>query len=243
MNRILFTHKEAAGRQYIRLEDYRAIHIIKVLHGTPGQIIKVGIINGPYGNAEIVKVEAGLVEIRPTWHKTIPAAHTLSIMLALPRPKVIKRLWAPLASLGLKRIIIINAEKVERNYFDTHWLREDNYLPLLIEGLTQAGDTILPEVIIRRQFKPFIEDELAGMFPDTEKLLAHPYTETKITNIIPTDKKEILVAVGPEGGWNEYELKLLATHNFISVSVMNGRTLRTDVACISLLAIINEMNS
>ena len=76
-----------------------------------------------------------------------------------------RRLWAQIAALGVGQIILTNAEKVERHYFDTHILTPETYRPLLIEGLQQARDTRLPAVSIHRKFRILIEDELDHLFP------------------------------------------------------------------------------
>ena len=77
-----------------------------------------------------------------------------------------RRLWAQIAALGVGRIILTNAERVERNYFDTHLLAAEQYRPLLIEGLQQARDTRLPLVSVHRQFKILVEDDLDGLFAE-----------------------------------------------------------------------------
>jgi 16S rRNA (uracil1498-N3)-methyltransferase len=46
----------------------------------------------------------------------------------------------------------------------------------------------------------------------------------------------VLLAVGPEGGWNAYELDLLARHGFVAAG-MGPRPLRTDTACIAALTL------
>jgi RsmE family RNA methyltransferase len=46
----------------------------------------------------------------------------------------------------------------------------------------------------------------------------------------------VLIAVGPEGGWNNFELALLQAHGFLLVS-LGPRTLRVDTACTALLSI------
>lgn len=238
MNRILFTQKEVDSSKIITVADNRAAHMLKVLRVKLGQSVRVGILNGPVGNAEVIGVEGQKVMLNPVWGK-VPATSCLNLLLALPRPKVLKRLWAPLASMGLNKIIITNAEKVERNYFDTHWLEQDNYRPLLIEGLVQSGDTLLPEVIIRRRLKPFIEDELDSLLPAATRVLAHPRTEHRFRDIKPNNK-QILLAIGPEGGWNDFEMNLLKQHNFKPVSA-GTRILRTDVACVALLSMAREI--
>ena len=50
----------------------------------------------------------------------------------------------------------------------------------------------------------------------------------------------MLLAIGPEGGWNAFELGLLAAHGFQPAG-MGPRTLRTDTACIALLAIAHSV--
>lgn len=238
MNRILFTETEVDKHHVIRVGDHRAVHMLKVLHVEVGQLVRVGIIDGPIGDAKVVGIENGLVSLEANWGDT-PTASSLSLLLALPRPKVLKRLWAPLASLGVNKIIVTNAEKVERNYFDTHWLESENYQPLLVEGLVQAGDTLLPEVIIRRRFKPFIEDELDALLPNSRRLLAHPRTERHFRDLQP-EKRELLLAIGPEGGWSEFEVDLLQHHQFQTISA-GTRILRTDVACVALLTLAREL--
>ena len=47
------------------------------------------------------------------------------LLLAVPRPKVMRRLWAPLAAIGVGQVILTNAEKVERDYFGSHALRDE----------------------------------------------------------------------------------------------------------------------
>lgn len=238
VNRILFTESEVGKTKIIEVDDSRAVHMLKVLHVELGDTVRVGILDGAIGEAEVVGLDCGRVLLNPIW-ENVPAASSLNLLLALPRPKVLKRLWAPLASLGLNKIIITNAGKVERNYFDTHWLQPENYQPLLVEGLVQAGDTLMPEVIIRRRFKPFIEDELDVLLPNSTRILAHPHTNRRFSDI-KGDNNQLLLAIGPEGGWNEFELELLKQHNFQSVSA-GTRILRTDVACIALLTLTREL--
>ena len=94
---------------------------------------------------------------------TVAPASVASVLLALPRPKVMQRLWAQLAALGVGRILLTNAERVERHYFDTHVIDRGTYRPLLIEGLQQARDTRLPDVSVHKQFRVLVEDELESL--------------------------------------------------------------------------------
>jgi 16S rRNA (uracil1498-N3)-methyltransferase len=143
------------------------------------------------------------------------------------------RLWAQLSALGVGRIMLTNAEKVERPYFDTHVLDEAHYRPLLIEGLQQAKDTRLPLVSIHRQFRVFVEDELDALSPDAVRFVADARASTPMQ---AAPDVRVLLAVGPEGGWNSFELNLLLGHRFTPIS-LGARTLRSDTACIALLTL------
>ena len=72
-------------------------------------------------------------------------------------------------ALGVGRIVLTNAERVERHYFDSHILSEASFRPLLVEGLQQARDTRLPAVSIHRQFKVLVEDHLDTLFQPFEQ--------------------------------------------------------------------------
>jgi RsmE family RNA methyltransferase len=239
MNRILFEKDEVAADGRILLSDRRAAHIIKVLKVSSGDSIRIGILDGPCGTGEITGISRSGVELSCRFDAT-PPLPTIDLLLAVPRPKVMRRLWAQLASLGVGRIVLTNAEKVERNYFDTHWLNEETYRPRLIEGLEQSGDTRIPQVTIERRFRPFVEDRLAAEFPKTKKLICHPRNAKSIGDVDISNKHRILLAVGPEGGWSDYEVDLLQNIGFECIA-LGWRTLRSDVACVALISAVNAV--
>ncbi|HET6959624.1 MAG TPA: 16S rRNA (uracil(1498)-N(3))-methyltransferase, partial [Vicinamibacterales bacterium] len=160
MNLILLEPSEVSGTNVVTLSGPRAAHMLKVLRVTPGLQVRVGVLDGPRGIASVDGIRDEAVTLSCMFDVTAPARPPVDLLLATPRPKVMRRLWAQIAALGVGRIILTNAEKVERNYFDTHMLEPGTYRPLLIEGLQQARDTRMPSVSIHRRFKVLIEDEL-----------------------------------------------------------------------------------
>ena len=217
------------------LEGAQARHALDVLRVAPGQDIRVGVIDGAIGTGRVTRVGTDRVELHCTLGET-PPEPDVDLLLALPRPKVMRRLWAQLAALGVGRIIVTNAARVERNYFDTHVLDPEFYRPLLIEGLQQAQDTRLPRVSVHRRFRPLVEDELDALSSADSRLAAHPSTKaTAIGGAWPPAAARVLLAVGPEGGWDDFELGLLNERRFSLVS-LGARTLRADTACVALLA-------
>jgi RsmE family RNA methyltransferase len=242
MNLILIHPHEPDSAGLVRLSGERAEHIRHVLKASSGKILRIGLLNGPKGCGTVESVSGKEVVLQCAFEEKIPACPGIDLLLALPRPKVMKRLWAQLAALGIGRIILTNAEKVERYYFDSHVLEPDFYNERLIEGLQQAGDTLLPEVRIVKELKPFLEDELNSVFPVSgKKLLADPSGEQNIFQVLEAaEAAKILMAVGPEGGWTPYELELFAAHGF-KIFHAGPRILRTDTACIALLSMVSEI--
>lgn len=236
MNRILFEQEECHNANVIALPpcDRRAQHIVNVLHSRPGDKLRVGIVNGLAGTANVMSVQNGEVVLEPTFGTEAPEP-LFDLMLAMPRPKVLHRLWPELSAIGFGRIILTNAAKVEKYYFDNHWLDEKAWRPLLVEGLEQSGATRLPDVMVRRAFKPFVQDELPVLYPDVPKFVAHPRLANGGRNIVVSEfgGKHPLLAIGPEGGWTEFELELLFSVGFTPIS-LGDRALRTDTACIAL---------
>lgn len=239
MNLILLEPDEIQADGTARLSGARARHVREVLKAAPGQAIRVGVIDGPKGTAAVI-ADGQEIRLQCELNGGIPSLPRVDLLLALPRPKVMNRLWPVLASLGVGRIFISNAWKTERCYFDSHVLEPAQIRAGLMEGLQQAQDTRLPQVSVHRRFKKLIEDELAGLESYAARLVAQPgprFFPIDWLSGLPAAGR-VLLAVGPEGGWIPSELELLAAHGFTPVS-WGPRTLRTDTACSVLLGFLH----
>jgi len=244
LNLILLEPGEIGAGVDITLTGARARHLLTVLRVALGDQVRVGVIDGPRGAATVQSSGSASVTLRCAFEADTPRRPSVDLLLALPRPKVMRRLWAQIAASGVGRIILTNAERVERDYFDAHILTPACYRPLLVEGLQQARDTRMPAVSIHKRFKVLVEDELDGLFEaDGLRLVADPSAQTSVSAAIGEQAyraagTRILIAIGPEGGWNSFEIGLLGAHGFQPVG-MGPRTLRTDTACVALLAILH----
>lgn len=239
MNLILVDASELARDGTVTLRDGRARHIRQVLATPPGETVRVGVIDGAIGVGTVTLATDEAVALTCTWADA-PPRPAVDVLLAVPRPKVMRRLWAQLAALGVGRIVLTNAARVERNYFDTHVLSPDCYRPLLLEGLQQARDTRVPLVTVHRQFRKLVEDELDTLTDARLRLVADPAATATIGDAVsPQRDTRVVLAIGPEGGWNAFELELLDAHGFTRVG-MGPRTLRSDTACVGMIAVCHE---
>lgn len=232
MNRILFDKEEITGGVAV-FGGVRAEHVLKVLHGEVGQTLKTGEINGPIGTSEITAIDGGRITVRLV-HDREALAPWVDLILAPPRPRIMKRLLPQLASLGVGRIILVGAKKVEKDFWGATLLKEEIYRPLLVDGLMQAGTTALPTIATVRNFRKWLREDLDREFPSPRRVVAHPYGAESAP---ATDGSfgRLLLAVGPEGGWTDEEVALLEERGFARYS-LGPRILRTDTAVISLLA-------
>ncbi len=241
MNRVLFESAEIAGDVAV-FGGARAEHVRNVLHGTVGQILKTGEVNGKLGTGEIVDITERQVTVRVR-HTEEPLRPWVDLILAPPRPRILKRLLPQLATLGVGRILLVGAQKVEKDFWGATLLREENCRPLLVDGLMQGCvSSLLPTVETRRNFRRFVADELDALFPTATRLVAHPYGGDARPLDCGRDKPapperdgRLLLAIGPEGGWTDEEVELLEVHGFVRHS-LGARILRTDTATIALLA-------
>lgn len=239
MNLILLNESDHIDGSCVTLTDARGTHLLKVLRVTTGQTVRVGWIDGPLGTGTVESVSDGRVSMQCVFEADAPPRPRVDVLLALPRPKVLRRLWAQFAALGVGQIILTNASRVERDYFDTHVLTEACYRPLLIEGLQQAQDTRVPLVSVHRQFRILVEDRLDDLFRIGVRLVADPSGTTSIANALARRDGRVLLAIGPEGGWNDFELRLLEMRGFTPVG-LGPRTLRVDTACVALLSHVHS---
>lgn len=241
MNRILFEKDEIVDG-IATFGGERAEHVMNVLHGEVGQILKTGEIGGFIGTGVITGITCPPSSVSSP-EITVACSHDkrslrpwVDLILAPPRPRVMKRLLPQLATMGVGRIFLVGAKKVEKDFWGATLLKPENYRPLLVDGLMQAGTSILPTLETRRNFRKFVKEELDTLWPEAKRIVAHPYDGNRtIEQPERSNNRAILLAVGPEGGWTDEEVTLLEEHGFARYS-LGSRILRTDTATIALLA-------
>lgn len=227
MNLILLEAPDFAHDGRVRLGGRRARHIREVHRPAVGDELRVGKVGGLMGRARVESLDGDAVVLAPTLDEPPPPPLGIDLLLAMPRPKILRRVLQAVTSLGVKRIVLVNSYRVERSYFHSPVLGDELRENLLL-GLEQGRDTVLPEVLVRRRFKPFVEDELLTLWPETTgKLLAHPIADGPVETVAAAGP--MVVAVGPEGGWIPYEVELLQAHGFRTFE-LGPRILRVDTA-------------
>lgn len=233
MNLILIFQEDfKGGAERVCLKGRRLQHVREVHRASVGDRLCVGLLDGLIGTGTVTRIDDEALEMDIDLDRDPPPPLDVTLILALPRPIVLKRILLSATSMGIKRIILLHTRRVEKSYWSSPTLSEEKIREQMILGLEQAKDTILPQVLLRPKFKPFVEDELPGMIEGTLPIVAQPEAGEACPRNVGCP---VTLAIGPEGGFIPYEIEMLETCGFKSVSI-GERILRVETAVPVLLS-------
>jgi len=232
MNLILLFEADFVSPQRVRLAGRRLQHVVSVHRACAGDELRVGLVNAQMGTGVITSLTREALEMEVRLDQPPPPPLPVTLLLALPRPKSLRRVLQAATAMGVKRIVLMATWRVEKSFWDSPVLHPDALREQMVLGLEQARDTVLPEITLRRRFKPFAEDEVPDLARGTCGLLAHPPASQPCPRGV---RGPVTLAVGPEGGFIPYEVELLQAHGFEAVS-LGVRSLRVEHAVPALLA-------
>nr|WP_319394201.1 16S rRNA (uracil(1498)-N(3))-methyltransferase [uncultured Desulfobacter sp.] len=232
MNLVLLDDHDFIGPDRVRLQDDRCRHITRVLGAKPGDTLVCGKKNAQMGKGLITSMDRSTIELQTFLDQEPPRPLPLSLVLALPRPKMLKRILQSLASLGVKEIFLINSRRVEKSFWDSGVLINSTIQRHLDLGLCQAKDTLVPRVHLKRFFSPFVKEELPELSRNKQRILAHP----KAQNACPVGlNSDTVLVIGPEGGFIDLEVRTLVDNGFEPMTV-GPRILRVETAVTALVS-------
>ncbi|MFW9269483.1 16S rRNA (uracil(1498)-N(3))-methyltransferase [Pseudomonas sp. D2-30] len=232
MNLLLLEEADFIGPDRVVLSDRRLTHMQEVHRCIVGDSLRVGRIDGLMGSAQVLRLDPREAELQVTLDQPPPAKLPLTLVLALPRPKMLRRVFQTVATMGVPRVVLVNSYRVEKSFWQTPFLEPEAIREQLILGLEQARDSVLPEIVIEKRFKPFVEDRLPAIVDGTLGLVGHPGNHPPCPRALT---EPVTLAIGPEGGWIPYEIDLLGKAGLQPVQ-LGDRILRVETAVTALLA-------
>lgn len=232
MNLLLLEDDDFIADDRVLLSGRRLKHLHEVHRAEAGDSLRVGRLNGLMGSGQLLRLDADQAELSIQLDQPPPAKLPLTLLLALPRPKMLRRVLQTVSAMGVPRLILLNSYRVEKSFWQTPFLEPAAIREQLILGLEQARDTVLPEVIIEKRFKPFVEDQLPQLAADSLGLIGHPGAYPACPRAV---EQPVTLAIGPEGGWIPYEVEKLQEAGLQPVQ-LGERILRVETAVTALLA-------
>lgn len=232
MNLLLLEEGDFVAPGHALLRGRRLKHLQDVHRAEAGDSLRVGLLGGAMGEGQLTVLEADHAELQVSLDQPPPAKLPLTLLLALPRPKMLRRVLQTVATMGVPRLVLLNSYRVEKSFWQTPFLEPTAIREQLILGLEQGRDTVLPEVVIEKRFKPFVEDRLPALAAGTRALVGHPGPWPDCPRAV---EGPVTLAIGPEGGWIPYEVEKLQATGFEAVQ-LGERILRVETAVTALLA-------
>ena len=232
MNLLLLEDGDFVAADRVLLSGRRLKHLHEVHRAEAGDSLRVGRLNGPMGQGRLLRLDNEAAELQIELDQPPPAKLPLTLLLALPRPKMLRRVLQTVSAMGVPRLILLNSYRVEKSFWQTPFLEPAAIREQLILGLEQARDTVLPEVMIEKRFKPFVEDRLPQLAAGSLGLIGHPGSYPACPRAV---ERAVTLAIGPEGGWIPYEVDKLREAGLQPVQ-LGERILRVETAVSALLA-------
>ncbi|MGB1700194.1 MAG: RsmE family RNA methyltransferase, partial [Nannocystaceae bacterium] len=125
-----------------------------------------------------------------------------------------------------------HSKRVEKSFWQSHALLDEEVGRQLRLGLEQGRDTRLPRVRWHRGFRAFVEEALPLSLTDVD---AGYFAHVGASSPCPSSVGRALVVVGPEGGFIPYEVERLEEAGLQPVG-LGSRPLRVETACVALAA-------
>lgn len=226
MNLILLEQADFVASNRVELRGRRLRHLREVHRVKPGDVRTVGRRGGLLGQGTVVAIDEQRALLEVTLDQEPPPRLAVRLLVALPRPKVLRRVLQAAAAFGVERLILMNGWRVEKSFWKSKALEEAAIRRELDLGLEQGRDTIPPAVERKRLLRPFVENELPELARGSTRLLAHPGATVPCP---PRIEGPITLALGPEGGFIEREIELFQRGGFTPVS-LGPRPLRVEQA-------------
>jgi 16S rRNA (uracil1498-N3)-methyltransferase len=217
------------------LTGAHAEHLSRVLRTKPGQEFEISV-----GERLRRGIVTSVTPDRVEFELGDDAAHTQTqpipgITIALSISKFDRMEWAieKCTELGVSRIIPVIAQRSERNLVKAAEKRVERWRRIAREASEQSRAAMVPEISDPTKFKDvlLVSADLRILLNETEE----QERLTKSLHGIAADD-EILLAIGPEGGWTEAELEQFAGAGWISASLGN-KILRIETAAIAATVI------
>ncbi|HEY6529013.1 MAG TPA: RsmE family RNA methyltransferase [Cellvibrionaceae bacterium] len=234
MNILLLNEHQFLSPNRAIIKGRQLAHLQEVLKVSPGKIINIGIKNSFLSQAiiESITKEYAELQLLESWLEPPPTL-PCTLILGLPRPRMLQRSLQTIATMGVQHLILIASERVEKSFWQTPLLKPDAINEQLELGLEQAKATQIPLVSLCPNWREFSQTLLPTLCKNhVNKVFAHPGCALQAASLPPG---ESLVAVGPEGGFVHDEIAAFLQNGFSQVH-LGERILRVETAIPVLLA-------
>jgi 16S rRNA (uracil1498-N3)-methyltransferase len=232
MTRRRWIADEVSGNRAALTGDH-ADHLVRVLRARVGQEFDIAA-GSTLRRGRIVSVAAGRVEFE--LGEEVSAVSVANVTLLLSVFKFDRMEWAieKCTELGVSRIVPVIARRTDAHLAAASDKRTERWRRIALQAAEQSRRTTPPEVAVPLKLKD------AVVLPGAVRiLLAEVEQQVLLRDVLDShlDQGEILLAIGPEGGWADDEVHLFKSAGWIS-AFLGSTILRAETAAIAATAIV-----
>jgi 16S rRNA (uracil1498-N3)-methyltransferase len=217
-------------------------HLTHVMRKQAGDEIRVVDGMGNVYDARIMEVVRHNARCEIMAHRVMENEPGISVTLGVGIVKNGARfdfLVEKATELGVRTIVPLTTERTI-----PHHARTDRWQKLAVAAMKQSGRCVLPRVLPLTPFGRFVtaappeEGEQIRPGRPPLKLIPHEKeTSRSLKDVLAGEQRDVVICIGPEGGFSEEELEQAVGTGFIPVS-LGPRRLRTETAAITALGVV-----
>jgi 16S rRNA (uracil1498-N3)-methyltransferase len=231
MTRRRWIADEVSGNQ-AALTGQHASHLIRVLRARVGQEFDIAA-DGIVRRGRILTIQQGRVEFGLGEEVAELPVPNVSLLLAIFKFDRLEWAIEKCTELGVARLIPVIARRTDAHLASAAERRCERWRRIALQAAEQSRRAAPPEIVAPMPLK-----EAAKPAAGSHKIvLAESEEQTLLRDAVAGRAgAEIILGVGPEGGWAEDELEFFKTSGWISASL--GETiLRAETAAIAAIAV------
>jgi len=232
MTRRRWIADEVSGKRAVLLGTH-AEHLARVLRARVGQEFDVTTGN-EVRRGRVTAVAQDRVEFELGDAVSVPLA--VHVTIALSIFKFDRMEWAieKCTELGATRIVPVVARRTETHLASAAAKRVDRWRRIALQAAEQSRRVSPPEILDPLKLK-----DAAALPGSLRIVLSESETSVMLKGVLQShpDRRDIVLALGPEGGWVADELEMFQEAGWISASLGNT-ILRAETAAIASLAVV-----
>jgi 16S rRNA U1498 N3-methylase RsmE len=243
MNSLLIYPDEVTNEGLVILSGERARHAREDFHDVAlGISVPAAIRDGHRGRATYKSLASERVELN--FESTAPPLERTpaTLIVAISRPQTIKKVIQAGVFLGIRELFLVKTDLTEKSYLSSRELRSERIAGEVERALEQTCDSISPIIEVggalrellraRREYKcAFFAHTGCGFDEGVPGLSVTQMRndDDRCNKSSPDTNNDTIIAIGPEKGWSDREIRLFQECNFQPIS-LGERVLRVDAA-------------
>jgi 16S rRNA (uracil1498-N3)-methyltransferase len=221
-----------------------AAHLARVLRAEVGQEFDIAageeVRRGTITTISFDRVEFALGE-RQGLRSSRPTIPKITLVLAIFKFDRLEWAIEKCTEIGVARIIPVVARRTDAHLATSAAKRHERWEKIVRQAAEQSRRVQMPEISAPMKLK-----ELTRVLPENEltrvvldETLAGAEGEIRLADALRSPRNEVVLAVGPEGGWTDDELSWFNDEEWVAAS-LGDTILRAETAAIVAAAVAIE---